>query len=85
MQSFLPWQTPLALQDLRKDELTSLRGNGRGERKEWERIYDYDRYNDLGEPEKGQDHVRPVLGGSNAYPYPRRGRTGRPLCSGMKF
>ncbi|XP_010912798.1 probable linoleate 9S-lipoxygenase 5 [Elaeis guineensis] len=79
--SFLPRQTPLALQDLRQDELISLRGNGRGERKEWERIYDYDRYNDLGEPDKGQDHVRPVLGGSKAYPYPRRGRTGRPLCS----
>lgn len=79
--SYLPRQTPLALRDLRQEELESLRGSGRGERKDWERIYDYDRYNDLGNPDGGKDHERPVLGGSEAYPYPRRGRTGRPLSS----
>ncbi|ONK57843.1 uncharacterized protein A4U43_C09F4760 [Asparagus officinalis] len=77
--SYLPSETPEALRSLRQEELASLRGNGRGERKAWDRIYDYDRYNDLGAPDKGEDHVRPVLGGSRAYPYPRRGRTGRPL------
>ncbi|KAJ7961701.1 Lipoxygenase [Quillaja saponaria] len=75
---YLPKQTPRTLIDLRKEELLSLRGNETGERKEWDRIYDYDFYNDLGNPDKGQEHIRPVLGGSKSYPYPRRGRTGRP-------
>ncbi|WOL04136.1 linoleate 9S-lipoxygenase A [Canna indica] len=77
--SYLPSQTPAALQSLRQEELASLRGNGRGQREKWDRIFDYDRYNDLGEPDKGQHHVRPVLGGSKTYPYPRRCRTGRLL------
>lgn len=63
--------------ELRKEELDKLRGDGMGERKEWDRIYDYDYYNDLGDPEKGPEHLRPVLGGSRLFPYPRRGRTGR--------
>ncbi|XP_062020100.1 linoleate 9S-lipoxygenase 5-like [Rosa rugosa] len=75
---YLPSQTPQALMKLRKEELGSLRGNGSGERKEWDRIYDYDYYNDLGDPDKGPEHKRPVLGGSALLPYPRRGRTGRP-------
>jgi len=85
LQSYLPSQTPEALESLRQEELVNLRGNGRGVRKEWERIYDYDRYNDLGDPGKGENHVRPVLGGSKTYPYPRRGRTGRALSNAGKI
>eukprot|EP01018_Ginkgo_biloba_P032635 Gb_15016 [translate_table: standard] len=77
-QSYLPADTPPALIKLRNEELASLRGNGKGERKEWDRIYDYDFYNDLGDPDKDQELSRPVLGGSKDFPYPRRGRTGRP-------
>ncbi|XP_062180893.1 linoleate 9S-lipoxygenase 2-like [Phragmites australis] len=76
--SYLPDKTPEALRQLREEELRTLKGNGRGERKDWERIYDYDFYNDLGNPDK-EDHARPVLGGTTTYPYPRRCRTGRAL------
>ncbi|OEL21847.1 Linoleate 9S-lipoxygenase 2 [Dichanthelium oligosanthes] len=55
--SYLPDKTPEALRLLREEELRSLQGNGRGERKDWERVYDYDYYNDLGNPDK-DDHDR---------------------------
>ncbi|CAL0326083.1 unnamed protein product [Lupinus luteus] len=76
--TYLPSQTPTALVYYRQLELHNLRGDGKEERLKWERIYDYDVYNDIGEPDKGALYARQVLGGSSAYPYPRRGRTGRP-------
>ncbi|TVU18650.1 hypothetical protein EJB05_34759 [Eragrostis curvula] len=69
--SYLPDKTPEALRLLRDEELRSLRGTGRGERKDWESVYDYDIYNDLGNPDK-EDHARPALGGNAILPYPRR-------------
>ena len=66
---------PKALRKCREEELKILRGNGKGKLKEWDRVYDYALYNDLGDPDKGL--VRHILGGSDMYPYPRRGRTSR--------
>lgn len=73
----MPSQTPNGLKDLRQEDLICLRGDGQGERKMFERVYDYATYNDLGNPDKGEDLARPNLGG-NQKPYPRRCRTGRP-------
>ncbi|GMN26509.1 hypothetical protein TIFTF001_001319 [Ficus carica] len=78
-KSYLPSQTPSGLRRLRGEELEILRGDGEGERKYSERIYDYDVYNDIGDPDKSWDLQRPVLGGK-VRPYPRRCRTGRPRC-----
>lgn len=78
MQSYLPSETPEGLKRLREDELKTLRGNGKGERKTFERIYDYDVYNDIGDPDSSKDKKRPVLGGGKQFSYPRRCRTGRP-------
>lgn len=76
----MPWETPAGLKDLREQELKTLRGNGTGMRKEWERIYDYQVYNDLGNPDKDYELLnRPILGGGE-FKYPRRVRTGRDPC-----
>ncbi|KAF8401691.1 hypothetical protein HHK36_012637 [Tetracentron sinense] len=76
-KAYLPCNTPETLRKYREEELVNLRGNGSAELKEWDRVYDYAYYNDLGDPDKGRDYERAVLGGSTDYPYPRRGRTGR--------
>lgn len=84
LQTYLPSQTPPPLCAYREEELESLRGTGIGKLEEWDRVYDYDIYNDLGNPDKGPEHVRQILGGSTEFPYPRRGRTGRPPASSGK-
>ncbi|XP_065852239.1 probable linoleate 9S-lipoxygenase 5 [Euphorbia lathyris] len=76
-KTYLPHETPMALRKYREEELESLRGDGKAELQEWDRVYDYAYYNDLADPDKGPKHIRPVLGGSSEFPYPRRGRTGR--------
>ncbi|XP_042991693.1 probable linoleate 9S-lipoxygenase 5 isoform X3 [Carya illinoinensis] len=77
-KTYLPSETPAPLLKYRKEELVSLRGDGKSELQEWDRIYDYAYYNDLGRPDEDPKYERPVLGGSSKYPYPRRGRTSRP-------
>lgn len=75
-QPYLPSETPSGLRALREQELKDLRGDGQGVRKLSDRVYDFDVYNDLGNPDRGIDLARPTLGGQK-IPYPRRCRTGR--------
>ncbi|KAK8339771.1 hypothetical protein V6Z12_A08G057700 [Gossypium hirsutum] len=80
-QLYLPTKTPQGLVELRKKELQKLQAPGpKGEWNSWDRIYDYDVYNNLGDPEKGRLYDRPVLGDSTTFPYPRRLKTGYLNC-----
>jgi hypothetical protein len=77
-QVYFLHHTPSGILDLRYSELKQLQGDGTGRRWRHERIYDYDVYNDLGDPDKDKElYSRPILGGSKEFPYPRRCRTGR--------
>ncbi|KAF5952223.1 hypothetical protein HYC85_010167 [Camellia sinensis] len=71
-------ETPSTLIEYRKQELVNLRGDGKGKLEKWDRVYDHSYCNDLGDLDKGSKYVRPVLGGSSNYLYPRRRRTCRP-------
>ncbi|KAL2487981.1 Lipoxygenase [Forsythia ovata] len=55
LASYLPSQTPSGLKSYREKELQILQGDGTGERKTFERTYDYDVYNDLGDPDSNDD------------------------------
>ncbi|KAL6198419.1 hypothetical protein ACLB2K_028208 [Fragaria x ananassa] len=76
-KAYLPSETPAGMKELIEMELIQLRGDGTGLRKPSDRIYDYDTYNDIGNPDLGTGYKRPILGG-NKHPHPRRCRTGRP-------
>ncbi|KAH7298170.1 hypothetical protein KP509_25G030300 [Ceratopteris richardii] len=77
----LPHDTPLALRKIREEELLCVRGDGTGERKFAERIYDYTVYNDLCDLDVDIDRKRPIMGGSWDNPCPRRIWTGRKLTN----
>eukprot|EP00250_Pteridium_aquilinum_P006828 c16666_g2_i1 orf=114-2591(-) len=77
-QVYLPHETPPSLVKLREEDLVALRGDGSGQRVYGQRVYDYDVYNDISNPDDDPKLRRPVLGGSAEHPYPRRCRTGRP-------
>ncbi|KAL9304056.1 hypothetical protein ACSQ67_021319 [Phaseolus vulgaris] len=56
------------LEPFGEEELKNLRGDGTGKREKWDRIYDYDVYNDPGFLTRDGQHDHPVLGGIK-YPY----------------
>lgn len=64
-----PVDTLNGLKGLREEEKENLRGYGQGKRRSFERIYDYEVYNDPGDPDNSDDLARPVLGGKK-YPHP---------------
>ncbi|KAF3638273.1 hypothetical protein FXO38_23311, partial [Capsicum annuum] len=78
-EAWLPSETTAALCSYREDELLHLRGTRIEKLEEWGRDYDYDIHNNFGDPGSSSLLARPVLGGYKEYPYPRRGRTERPL------
>ncbi|KAL0357322.1 UNVERIFIED_CONTAM: Linoleate 9S-lipoxygenase 1 [Sesamum calycinum] len=62
--SYLPSETPAPLLPYREEELVNLRGDGSGPLEEWDRVYDYAYYNDLGRSRQGTRVLaRPILGG----------------------
>ncbi|XP_040944404.1 linoleate 9S-lipoxygenase 1-like isoform X2 [Gossypium hirsutum] len=52
-KTYLPHEMPKPLLQYTEQELMALRSNGQGELQEWDRVYDYAYYNDLGNPDKG--------------------------------
>lgn len=53
VQTYLPRDTPVPLRKYRDEELLILRGEGKRELREWDRIYENDVYNDLRNPDEG--------------------------------
>ncbi|KAL1085546.1 hypothetical protein V6Z11_D08G057600 [Gossypium hirsutum] len=81
MHLYLPKKTLKGLVELRKKELQKRQAPRlKGEWNPWDRIYDYDVYNNLRDPENGRLYNRSVLGGSTKFPHPRQLKTGHLNC-----